>query len=53
MVIRSYFSNCAICSELVDFTVDLSADEQDKTIHEDCYVKHITSFSNPRHFDDH
>ena len=35
--------HCAICAEAVDLTVDLSADENGQAVHEDCYVKHITS----------
>ena len=34
---------CTICAKPVDLTVDLSADENGKAVHEDCYVKHITS----------
>jgi hypothetical protein len=34
--------HCAICSEPVDLTVDLSADEDGKAVHEDCYVRRIT-----------
>jgi hypothetical protein len=33
---------CAICAKPVDLTVDLCADEYGKSLHEDCYVKHIT-----------
>jgi len=32
---------CTICRKPVDLTVDLCADEYGKSIHEDCYVKHI------------
>jgi hypothetical protein len=40
--------HCVICVDAVDLTVDLSADENGQAIHEDCYVKHITSSrSNP------
>ena len=39
---------CTICSEPLDLRVDLSADENGKAVHEDCYVKHVTSSrSNP------
>jgi hypothetical protein len=31
---------CKLCAK----TVDLSADENGKAVHEDCYVEHITSF---------
>jgi hypothetical protein len=34
---------CTICRKLVDLTVDLCADENGVAIHEDCYVKHVTS----------
>ena len=33
--------SCTICSEPVDLTVDLCANEHGKSIHEDCYVKHL------------
>jgi hypothetical protein len=36
---------CTICARSVDLTVDLCADENGKTVHEECYVKHITSSS--------
>jgi hypothetical protein len=32
---------CTICNKPVDLTVDLFADEHGKSIHEDCYVKHL------------
>jgi hypothetical protein len=39
---------CTICAKPLDLTVDLYADEHGKAIHEDCYVKQITSSrSNP------
>jgi hypothetical protein len=39
---------CTICAKSVDLTVDVYADENGKPIHEDCYVKHVTSSqSNP------
>jgi hypothetical protein len=34
---------CTICAMPVDLTVDLSADENGKAVHEDCYVKHVAS----------
>jgi hypothetical protein len=34
---------CKLCSKPVDLSVDLSADENGKAVHEECYVKHITS----------
>jgi hypothetical protein len=33
---------CKLCKP-VDLSVDLSADENGKAVHEECYVKHITS----------
>jgi hypothetical protein len=36
---------CTICAKPVDLTVDLSADENGKAVHEDCYVKRIASSS--------
>ncbi|MGC1372134.1 MAG: hypothetical protein WA824_08355 [Candidatus Sulfotelmatobacter sp.] len=35
--------HCTFCSETVDLTVDLYADENGNAVHEDCYVKHVTS----------
>ncbi len=35
--------SCTLCSKPVDLRVDLYADENGKAVHEDCYVKHITS----------
>jgi hypothetical protein len=32
---------CRVCSKPVDLTVDLYADEFNKPVHEDCYVKHL------------
>ena len=34
---------CKLCAKPVDLTVDLSADENGKAVHEDCYVKHVAS----------
>ena len=34
---------CKICAKPVDLTVDLSADENGSAVHEDCYVKSLTS----------
>ena len=34
---------CALCNKAVDLSADLHADENGKAVHEDCYVKHITS----------
>ena len=33
---------CKMCGKPVDLTVDLSADENGKAVHDDCYVKHIS-----------
>jgi hypothetical protein len=35
--------SCIICSKLLDLTVDLSADENGKAVHEACYVGRITN----------
>jgi hypothetical protein len=34
---------CTICAMPVDLRTDLYADEKGQAVHEDCYVKHITS----------
>jgi hypothetical protein len=34
---------CALCSSPVDLRVEFSADENGKSVHEDCYVKKLTS----------
>jgi hypothetical protein len=34
---------CNICSKPVDLTLDVYADADGKAVHEECYVKHITS----------
>ena len=40
--------SCALCSKPVDLLIDLSADENGKAVHEECYVKRLTnSSSNP------
>lgn len=36
---------CVLCSKPVDLSADLSADEYGQAIHEECYVKRITSSS--------
>jgi hypothetical protein len=33
---------CAICDKAVNLSADLTADENGKAVHEDCYVRHIT-----------
>jgi hypothetical protein len=33
--------SCKICAKPVDLSVDLSADENGKAVHEECYVKRI------------
>jgi len=35
--------SCAICSKAVNLSVDLTADESGKAVHEECYVQHVTS----------
>jgi hypothetical protein len=37
--------SCTLCSKPIDLRVDLSADENRKAVHEDCYVKRITTQS--------
>jgi hypothetical protein len=37
-------ASCILCSKPVDLTTDLSADENGKAVHVECYVKHIMSF---------
>ena len=37
---------CTICAKPVDLQTDLTADENGKAIHEDCYVKQVTSSRN-------
>jgi hypothetical protein len=34
---------CIICSKPLDLTVDLSADEDGKAVHQACYVERITN----------
>jgi hypothetical protein len=34
---------CTICSKTLALTVDLSADEDGKAVHEACYVERITN----------
>jgi hypothetical protein len=34
---------CALCRKPVDLLIDLSADENGKAVHEECYVKRLTS----------
>jgi hypothetical protein len=39
---------CTICAKPVDLSIEMCADEHGKAVHEDCYVKHVTSSrSNP------
>jgi hypothetical protein len=35
--------SCAICSRVVDLSVDLAANEKGQAVHEECYVKHLTT----------
>ena len=39
---------CVICSKPVNLQTELCADENGKAVHEDCYVKQITSSHNNR-----
>jgi hypothetical protein len=34
---------CKLCSKSVDLQADLYADENGKAVHEDCYVKRLSS----------
>jgi hypothetical protein len=34
---------CALCDEPVNLSTDLQADENGKSVHEECYVKRIAS----------
>jgi hypothetical protein len=34
---------CLICSKPVDLTTDLSADENGKAVHTECYIKRTTT----------
>jgi hypothetical protein len=34
---------CVICTNLVDLSADLSADENGKAVHTECYVHRITT----------
>jgi hypothetical protein len=33
--------SCVLCSKPVDLSVDLSADENGKAVHDNCYVNYI------------
>jgi len=35
--------HCTLCNSSVDLRVDLCADENGKAVHEECYVKKVTS----------
>jgi hypothetical protein len=35
---------CAICNKAVNLSADLTANENGKAVHEECYLKHITGF---------
>ncbi len=39
--------SCAICTRSVDLNVDLNADENGKAVHEECYVKRVSSRKGP------
>jgi hypothetical protein len=34
---------CIICNKALNLTVDLTANENGKAVHEECYVNYITS----------
>ena len=36
---------CILCSNAVNLISDLSADENGKAVHEECYVRRLTSSS--------
>ena len=38
-------THCIICGQPLDLRIDLSVDENGEAVHEDCYVKRITSSS--------
>jgi hypothetical protein len=38
--------SCALCAKPIDLQVDLSADENGKAVHEDCYVKRLSKSAN-------
>lgn len=38
---------CKICRKPVDLRSDLSADENGKAVHEECYLKQITQENSP------
>ena len=35
--------SCIICSEPLDLSLDLSADENGKAVHQDCYVNRLVA----------
>jgi hypothetical protein len=37
--------SCVLCSKPVDLLIDLSADENGKAVHEECYVNRLTGSS--------
>jgi len=40
---------CVICNKTLDLKTDLSADENGKALHADCYFKHIIGEQNNPH----
>ena len=34
---------CTVCRKPVDLTIDLSADENGKAVHQECYIKRVMS----------
>jgi len=37
--------SCALCSQTVDLLISFSADDNGKAVHEECYVRRLTSCS--------
>jgi hypothetical protein len=45
---HSFPEMCILCRQAVNLRIDLCADENGRSIHEDCYVRWITNgFGNP------
>ncbi len=38
---------CALCRKPVNLGIDLCADENGKAVHEECYVRQVTSPGSP------
>ena len=43
--------HCAICNKAVNLSADLTANENGKAVHEECYVNLITSYQSNIHAD--